>query len=29
VAGRGPAEVRMVLVETPAGWRISDARLAS
>jgi hypothetical protein len=28
VAGRGEATVRIVLVETPDGWRIADARLS-
>jgi hypothetical protein len=27
VPGRGEAAVRVVLVDTPAGWRIDDARL--
>ena len=27
VAGRGEAEVRIVLTQTAAGWRISDARI--
>jgi hypothetical protein len=29
VAGRGAAEVRIVLEQTTAGWRISDARVES